>query len=291
MNILIIHTGSSGCYEIKSIEAKGIYCTGSDSCTTDDYSLARLTTTYSGLFCSGYNSCSNARLNAAGRVLCDGSHSCKNATVTGGKGVGCYGEQSCVQTQIKDADKVSIHGWAAALESEIYGVSLVQAHGYDSMHRAYIDSDNLNEMTIEIFGQGAGNQAVVVCRNGATCNLFCQDGGCFRLSYVCEDGAVCNVTPNGCLSDNSVLAVKGNRCPTFTKEIPLKQTRKINVEEDETMDRIQSDTEINCLSQASCFNQALTNDDAINCGGEFSCKDCQIEATNSVNADNTWCSM
>ena len=44
--------------------------------------------------------------------------------------------------------------------------------------------------------------------------MKCLGNGCNELTFVCEAGASCSVSPSGCTLDNSADSVDGIICPT-----------------------------------------------------------------------------
>merc|ERR1719362_576133 len=95
---------------------------------------------------------------------------------------------------------------------------MVEGYGFRSMVNAVIDSDGIEIMTVKAFAEWSGDGASMICRSGSQCNLLCKNTGCKGLEYQCLEGSKCTVSPNGCLSDNSVEIVKGITCPTFTDD-------------------------------------------------------------------------
>ena len=157
---------------------------------------------------------------------------------------------------------------------------MVEAFGYQSILNAVIDSQ-VKEIVVKVFGESAGNGATVICRSGATCSLFCKNTGCLGLEYRCLPGSTCNMSPDGCVEDNSVTMIKGIQCPTRT--VGMKIAEKTEEFEREqivlkTLDDLDYDPNhailpdsFNCNEEFSCQGQTIFDQNTVACQASEAC--------------------
>ena len=136
-----------------------------------------------GLKCDGDRSCYMANMELGEAILCRSTASCEEATMTTDEEVYCEGVQSCANAEVNGAGKVYLYGHYAAVNTKISGVSTVRAYGYYSFLYGTLDSQDLDELQVKLYGVDAGYGANVICRSGSTCSLVCKSGIIY-LSYI-----------------------------------------------------------------------------------------------------------
>ena len=148
--------------------------------------------------------------------------SCKEATIQALNEIYCSGTQSCHLAIKISGDIVYAYGYSSAFQSNIYA-STVKAYGYYAISRAKIDSVNQTGMTVHSYGHYSGYGATFICRDQSECTLKCKASGCKNMDFICLNGAICSVTPNGCLSQREINimdtdeSIKGIDCPNWSE--------------------------------------------------------------------------
>ena len=162
---------------------------------------------------------------------CDGHISCMNTEMARQRRfVCCGGGAGCFASKIRGVKEVRAYGTWTMRYAEIIGAETVKGYGYGSLADVTIDSGP-NTITVQAFAEKAGENANLICRDGATCTLSCKGTGCNLMNYRCLGEATCNIAPVGCLPDNSVNQVNGVACPTFRTSL-AEDTMDVNVDED-----------------------------------------------------------
>ena len=245
-------------------------------------------------------------------VNCDGTSSCSNARVTSETTVLCAGIESCSSSIIK-ASLVELYGTSSGEGARINGAEEVKAYGYKSITGAIIDSILDGDMKVQVFGEAAGDGAVVTCRDGATCNLICKNTGCDGLEYRCLSGSTCTISPEECLA-NSEGIFRGISCPDITtgvvvvnseneEEFIMEQQRvagdmilktlTYDIQphyEEELDDEDQDDVEADyrsCNEEASCKSETIIAQGGVDCNGVESCANAVI--TTPGTSENVGC--
>ena len=126
----------------------------------------------------------------------------------------------------------------------------------------------------------------MICRDGAQCTVSCKSNACSDFTYICLTGATCNISPSGCLMDNSVTDVNGIICPTFTDTDTIVVTSKDKDDDQELMDKygviipdqIETDTALgDCEAKQECVGGVINDATGFSrCDGEESCKSATI---------------
>jgi len=181
----VLCSGPDSCAEVENLWVSGenkIQCDGPTACSD-----AVLTAEYGDIECNGRNSCADSKVNMKATLWCNGHKSCTQASVKTKDGtVECHGTDSCKQAKLS-AKKVT-------------------AYGYEALAKATIDSTDISEMTVEVFGYDAGSGATLNCQAGSVCSLVCMNNGCEGLAFNCYQDATCSYE---CDEDQNIA------CPEF----------------------------------------------------------------------------
>eukprot|EP01084_Bolivina_argentea_P098827 177655_1 len=184
-------------------------CYGFGSCYASSIS------TDNPIHCDGAHSCHAASIDSDESVFCRSIASCSGATLKSVSKLYCEGIASCSNADIETGGTVYSYGHYGTTGSTIYGASTVRGYGYYSLLYATVDSANVEKMSVKLFGVDAGYGANIVCQSGSTCTLTCKGGGCGETDFICLYGASCSVSPEECLSDNSVQEYESVSCPQW----------------------------------------------------------------------------
>ena len=201
------------------------------------------------IICSGTSSCSRMVMRLTGQAECTGNRACADADIETGDIV-CDGQYGCSKSDIKgndvylngkgsgaeayiDASYVEINGLYAGRKAIIYAAN-VRANGFHALGYGTIDSKDRDKVSIDMYGHISGWGAMFICRDGSECELNCFGTGCRKMTFVCLDDAVCNVTPDGC-TDSAGLAYYGVDCPTNIDHIPLSDDEREGMNEDDVI--------------------------------------------------------
>eukprot|EP00486_Rosalina_sp_Unknown_P006094 CAMPEP_0201575820 /NCGR_PEP_ID=MMETSP0190_2-20130828/21232_1 /ASSEMBLY_ACC=CAM_ASM_000263 /TAXON_ID=37353 /ORGANISM="Rosalina sp." /LENGTH=630 /DNA_ID=CAMNT_0048005909 /DNA_START=441 /DNA_END=2333 /DNA_ORIENTATION=+ len=208
------------------ISGKKQYCSGYSSCKGHtDTDVDPISSGFHNLLikpanraaCYGADACAKATVEAGLSTLCMGAASCCRTDITTSQATVCAGYRSCQQSEINtDGGRVDSYGYQSAAESTIKGAAFVRADAYQTLLNAVIDSNGAGGGTYLFREYEAGKGATVICRNGDTCRVRCDGKGCKGLTYQCEPGATCTLSPNGC-TGKSGKKYKNTACPTLTQ--------------------------------------------------------------------------
>mmetsp|Transcript_40744 Transcript_40744/g.65446 ORF Transcript_40744/g.65446 Transcript_40744/m.65446 type:complete len:774 (+) Transcript_40744:42-2363(+) len=316
-------SGYKSCYSAQTQSARIVQCSGNSAC---DKSMVPSSTISADtlLYCGAKGACTAARLYAGKRVYCEGLESCVDGKIDAGEFVYCDGTESCSRNEIStqtvvlcggrgscrgatvSASKLLLYGLDSGAESTINGVSEIEALGFQSLQNARIDSE-LNNITVKVFGNDAGRNALVVCRSGARCNLICKGNACGNLEFRCLPGSTCDLNPSGCVSaDNSVASFKGITCPLQsdgTRVAPLvNQAEKeddAEEEEDEGVIRpniigLSADYEVSvalktCDTASSCAGLTISGEEDVGCKALQSCDGATITTLGLTSLETIGC--
>lgn len=181
--------------------------------------------------CGGEKSCYGSEIRVASdvdialastraSVACIGKHACQTADIAVDS-VQCMGGNSCQQARMAVSGEVVLNGANSGLEAvlEVAASATITATGYNALMKAQIDSMG-NDVSLELSGYNAGGKATLLCRAGSSCSLTCIAGGCLELSYVCEDGADCVVSPQSCMGFGEWNVASRSYCPLMMTELP-----------------------------------------------------------------------
>lgn len=218
----LICSGSSSCSALEASSGVDSECSGLKSCADavlrmdDDADLS----------CSGEKSCHGSEIAAIKKqasvmLTCIGKHSCQKADIAV-DGIQCPGGNSCQEASMSVSGEVVFNGANSGLEAvlEVVASSTITATGYNSLMKSLIDSAG-NDVSVELSGWYAGGKATLRCRAGSSCSLTCVTGGCFEMSFVCEDGADCTVSPAECADAQGEWNVAAQSyCPVMLTEMP-----------------------------------------------------------------------
>mmetsp|Transcript_35157 Transcript_35157/g.31007 ORF Transcript_35157/g.31007 Transcript_35157/m.31007 type:complete len:662 (+) Transcript_35157:53-2038(+) len=332
-------SGTAYCYGYKacsgigstaSVEAGVLLCGGAEACNylsgTGEYASAGTLAYCAGdsacnhagvftvgniLHCSGNDACSSMRLSLGdnGEMYCTGYEACSFAKVNPDSSTGriksllCSGVEGCRFAQINSVNKLQAYGSRSLWGATISDTSLIQAYGKKSLLQATVDSDSVNTMNVKLFGFAAGSGANIICRDGATCNIVCKGNACAGLTFSCNPGSTCNISPSACKLDNSVTNVRGIRCPTVDNGVTAQSLDEDynddanNNEENGVISKESLTTNCNaanecegqtishgnnvfCSGYQGCLNADLSVDDGLlGCGGDAGCKGSKIYLT------------
>ena len=206
-------------------KVEGVVCAGTSSCAGMDMKLT------GDAECVGNRACAEADIET-GNVVCDGQYGCKRSKIKGnnvylnGKGSGCKA--------YIDALYVEINGFYAARKAIIYAAG-IRANGYHALGFGIIDSKGRDKVSIDMYGHISGWGAMFICRDGSECELNCFGTGCRKMTFVCLDGAVCNVTPDGCMDTARLEYYDGVDCPSNIDHIPMGVDEREEMNEDDVM--------------------------------------------------------
>jgi len=140
--------------------------------------------------------------------------------------VQCLGSDSC-QNSIVRGSFLHFGGSRSGYSSTLYA-DHIQGFGYKSLEFAVIDSAHRTNLLVESFGYFAGNNAIMVCRNGSFCELTCESNGCFKMEMICLEGAECAISPSQCMEVDhnegddegaSNEIVNGIDCPIYKASV------------------------------------------------------------------------
>ena len=218
-----------------------VSCYDSHSCAS-----SAIDATYSGEYisCFGYKSCFNSPIieNAVGgNIDCQASHACYNSTLIqtdnddpliscmglrscanvknismlyGGQ-IQCRGEQSCINTRmftsnisISDVENsIKCLGQLSCANATIISSSIdsyIEIRGYLAAYNATFIS--INNTTYLFDGLNSAFGAVVECKEGATCTVYCYGNSCSDLELIgdgtfdmarCWSAQKSDMCPNG----------------------------------------------------------------------------------------------
>jgi len=227
----LVCSGSESCaaLEVSSTASGGVSpeCSGLKSCAD----AVLLMDTDAEVSCGGEKSCYGSEIRVAdsmaaherdASVICVGKNSCQTAHIAV-NGISCVGGNSCQQSTMSVSGEVIFNGANSGLEAviEVAAPSIITATGYNSLMKSQIDSAG-NDVSIELSGWNAGGEATLRCRAGSACSLTCIAGGCFEMTFVCEDGAECTVSPAECADDaeGAWNVDAASYCPAMTTQMP-----------------------------------------------------------------------
>ena len=208
------------CYGYKecdsdTVSADFIYCGGYFACYEADMSAtkaayadglrgAQEADIYSShdVYCGGYLGCFMAAMWSKGDTICDGILSCWHSDLASDNDIYLLGYRSGGASEIAGNSEDSTlysYGPYGAIYSVITGVSKIINLGHTGLYYADIDTEDTEELNVYTYGRFGGLYAQIFCRSGSTCNVYCQDFGCYGLEIRCFSGAECSYT----LSDSS----------------------------------------------------------------------------------------
>ena len=95
-------------------------------------------------------------------------------------------------------------------------------YGYNAARSAVIDSMELEEMKVYLYGYNAGYDLDILCRSGASCSLYCRGNGCDRTELY-YSGSIDSVTvvPADCVDNQGGVADDGSSCPKLIQSSAL----------------------------------------------------------------------
>eukprot|EP01083_Nonionella_stella_P154181 496483_1 len=205
---------------------------GDYTCCDDYFECEHINHTDVMSYCYGFGSCYGSSISSYNSTYCDGAYSCHTASIDSSQSVFCRSIASCASATLKstslycegiascsyadiEAYTVYSYGHYGSADSVISGASTIRAYGYYSLLYSVVDSTNVPKMSVKLFGVDAGYGANIVCQSGSSCTVTCKGSGCLETDVICLNGASCSVSPEECLSDNSVNEYEGISCPQW----------------------------------------------------------------------------
>eukprot|EP01084_Bolivina_argentea_P288755 495663_1 len=256
------------------------YCDGAMSCAQT------MSINTSNMYCFGYGSCSNIQSVEVHNIYVWGSNAMmhSNLTLLSSAMLQCYGYQSCAHSSINHNDLVShssVLGYAAL---SLYNSSINVLQG---------------SITIELIGYYAGYNAFIHCRDGTTCNIYCNHNGCGGLELICDNSAICIISkssnsallPNTIISAQEILFLNSTTTEYNVQQCSTQTTNKtfdIFNAHYQGPDLIYSTDEgpICCRGMYSCRETVINYNDAITasviCSGHQSCYSTPIQSNSDI---------
>eukprot|EP00486_Rosalina_sp_Unknown_P012650 CAMPEP_0201592634 /NCGR_PEP_ID=MMETSP0190_2-20130828/190478_1 /ASSEMBLY_ACC=CAM_ASM_000263 /TAXON_ID=37353 /ORGANISM="Rosalina sp." /LENGTH=802 /DNA_ID=CAMNT_0048051499 /DNA_START=17 /DNA_END=2422 /DNA_ORIENTATION=- len=316
--------GSDACWGSTTVTAGVINCDGSDACgdRISDPATFNAATKQN---CNGWSSCANSygssnpgnamncygaescyysKIDAGQQVWCGGSSACYQADITAGKAAKCVGYRSCEQAVIRDVFRIEAYGYESLKDAQIFGGERMDIDGYRVMEGAVVDSDTSTDLEWRFDGPQAGYGSTFICRSGAICRMWCERDTCENMTYQCDTGADCRLTPSQCKSVNPPSDVNGVICPTYVtgtssphnhnekkgEREERRSNRKVDVEEDITLKSMafcSSSTSCTaCERAAECRGQTITESGWASCSGLNSCQNAKITMTGNTHGND-----
>ena len=185
-------TGYHGCTQAESIESangNSIYCTASYACYEANSIRYTNTTIARDIYCHGLFGCAFVPLiqNVNGKIDCTGELSCFGSKMEIHHETNCIlycdGDRSCANSLVNNANIVYIRGHMAASQATFR--SLISSN-YSDLNTSLSDYDNRTEQYYYFSGRDSGNGATIICEDGNTCFVFCDENACNNLSLTCH---------------------------------------------------------------------------------------------------------
>jgi len=201
--------GDYGCYSADGFitAATGhVSCEGEQSC----YDVTGLISAETDITAGGYYSAAMSELNAES-VYCEGEMSCYDSNIEAST-IDCSGQESCYEAEMEANDEIIFVGGHSGTSAT---VSATTSFGYGaySLQFATIDSEDISEMYVYLYGYFAGEYADIYCRSGSQCTVECSGNSCYETTIYYWSGADVIIEPVACKYGAEEETEDGVDCP------------------------------------------------------------------------------
>jgi len=208
----VICDGDYGCYSADGFitAATGhVSCEGEQSC----YDVTGLISAEFDITAGGYYSAAYSEMNSD-NLYCEGELSCYEANAECST-IDCSGQESCTSADLTASDELLLVGGHSGSMAKI-SAATTYAYGAYSASFSDIDSHDIAEMYVYLYGYYAGEYADIYCRSGSTCTVECVGMGCWKTIIYYWAGADVVIEPTECKygNDNEVTD-EGVACPSL----------------------------------------------------------------------------
>jgi len=225
----VICDGDYGCYSADGFitAATGhVSCEGEQSC----YDVTGLISAETDITAGGYYSAAYSEMNAAS-LYCEGELSCYEADAQC-EDIDCSGQESCTGATLTASNELLLVGGHSG---SLAHISAATTYGYGAYSASFadIDSQDIEEMYVYLYGYYAGEYLDIFCRAGSTCTVDCVGMGCWKTIIYYWAGADVVIEPTECKygTDNAGVTDEGVACPSLV----LVDNVNATVEDDVTL--------------------------------------------------------